>query len=80
MDKKKLLHMVAFILVIVGGLNWGVYGLFGVDVVESIFGGVIVNNTPVVSATIYTLVGIASIYLLFTHKGDCKVCGTPGTK
>ena len=34
-----IIDTIALILVIVGGLNWGSIGIFGVDVVASIFGG-----------------------------------------
>jgi uncharacterized protein len=80
MEKKKWLHMIAFVLVVIGGLNWGIYGLFGVDIVEALFGGIIVNNTPIVSSIIYSLVGIATVYLVSTHKSDCKICGTGSSK
>ncbi len=58
---------VALILVIIGALNWGVIGIFGVDLVATMFGG----QLSVVSRVIYTLVGLAglwSITLLFKSK------------
>ncbi len=57
----------SLILVIIGALNWGCIGLFGFDLVATIFGG----QMAVLSRIIYSLVGIAglwSITLLFKEK------------
>lgn len=67
----KTIHIVSFILVIVGGLNWGLIGLFGFDLVNLILGSV-----PAIERIVYVLVGLAAVYLLVTHKKDCHVCGT----
>lgn len=66
----KALHMVTFILLIVGGLNWLLVGVFGWEV-GSLFGG----QEALVSRVIYVLVGLSAIYELATHKGNCKLCG-----
>ena len=61
----------ALILVIIGALNWGSIGLFGVDLVATIFGG----QGAIVSRIIYSLVGLAglwSITLLFKEKLPVK--------
>lgn len=58
---------VSLILVIIGALNWGSIGLFGLDIVAALFGG----QMSVLSRIIYTLVGIAglwSITMLFKEK------------
>ena len=65
-----MVHMVAFLLLVVGGLNWGLLGLFKFNLVSAILGGV-----PVVEMLVYVLVGASAVYLLVTHKGDCRVCG-----
>jgi uncharacterized protein len=64
----KYLHMVAFILVIVGGINWGLVAL-GFNVVNMILGSV-----PMLEQVVYLLVGLSAIYLAVTHKNDCKAC------
>lgn len=64
------MHTVSFILLIVGGLNWLLVGLFGWDVGQ-LFGGM----DMVVSKVIYVLVGLAAIYEVVTHKKSCKACG-----
>ncbi len=65
-----IIDTIALILVIVGALNWGSIGLFGVDVVSSIFG-----VASVISRIIFSLVGIAglwSITLLFRDRDSSK--------
>jgi uncharacterized membrane protein YuzA (DUF378 family) len=52
--------LIALILVIVGGLNWGLVGLFDFNLVDSIFG---VGST--LSRIIYILVGIAALYMIY---------------
>ncbi len=69
--KGKGLHMAAFILLIVGGLNWLLVGLFGWDVGE-IFGG----QDAVISRLVYVLVGLAAIYELASHKKACCMCNS----
>jgi uncharacterized membrane protein YuzA (DUF378 family) len=64
----KALHIVAFVLLIVGGLNWALYA-FGINLVNIIFG-----SWPMVEQVVYVLVGLSAVYLLVTHKGDCKTC------
>ena len=69
MGSMNKLHMVTFILVIIGGLNWLLLGLFGWEVGE-LFGGM----SAMISRTIYVLVGLAAVYELATHKSRCKDC------
>ena len=65
----KALHVVAFILVIVGALNWALLALTGWEVGQ-LFGGM----DATVSKAIYILVGLAAVYLVVGHKKDCKTC------
>lgn len=51
--------LVAFILVIVGGLNWGLWGVAQFDLVATIFGG----NTTMLARIVYSLVGFAAVVL-----------------
>lgn len=69
MDYKKLLHMVAFLLLVVGGINWLLYA-FGYNLVALLFGSI-----PTLEMLVYVLVGLSALYILVTHKGDCRVCG-----
>lgn len=52
---------IALILLIIGGLNWLLVGLFEFDIVAAIFGG----TTAVVSKIVYILVGIAALYTIY---------------
>ena len=52
------MRQLVLILVIIGGLNWGLIGLFSFNLVEAIFGG----NLYFISRIIYTLVGIAAAW------------------
>lgn len=52
----------ATILLIIGGLNWGLVGFFQFDLVAAIFGG----QAAVISRLIYAIVGLAAIYQIFT--------------
>jgi hypothetical protein len=65
----KTAHCIAFVLVIVGGLNWLLVGLFSWDI-GMIFGG----QDVILSKIIYILVGLSAIYLIITHKNDCNHC------
>jgi hypothetical protein len=58
----KLLNWITVILVIVGGLNWGLVAM-GYNLVESLVGGI--AGAP---ALVYGLVGLSAIYLLFRIK------------
>lgn len=59
MQKMNALDWIAFILVVVGGLNWGLVGLFGFDLVATLFG-----DASVLSRIVYTLVGLGALYQL----------------
>lgn len=54
----KSLKTLALILVIVGGLNWGLVGLFNFDLVAAIFGAM-----SAISKIVYVLVGLSAVYL-----------------
>jgi uncharacterized protein len=56
----KSLNALALILVIIGGVNWGLVGLFQFDLVAAIFGG----QDSVLSRIVYVLVGIAALYCI----------------
>lgn len=64
----KMLHVAAFVLTVVGALNWGFVGLLNYNLVESLLGGLGLTNV------IYILVGASAVYIALTHKSDCKVC------
>jgi uncharacterized membrane protein YuzA (DUF378 family) len=55
------LDWIAMTLLIVGGINWGLVGLFSFDLVAAIFGAM----SPV-SRIVYVLVGLSAVYSIFT--------------
>jgi len=61
MSKLNSLQWIALILIIVGGLNWGLVGLFNFDLVAAIFG-----MMSALSRVVYILVGLSAIYTLGT--------------
>ena len=67
----KTLHMIAWILLIVGGLNWLLQGLIGWEIGD-LLGGM---SAPI-SRLIYILVGLSAVFEIVTHKKTCKMCGT----
>ena len=66
----KLFHMVTFILVILGALNWGLVGLFNVNLVT-----MLVGTMPSAARIVYIVIGLSALYIGVTHKSDCKICG-----
>ena len=55
MKNSHILDIIAVILLLAGGLNWGLYGLFKLNLVYSVFG-------EVLSRIIFVLVGVAAAY------------------
>lgn len=52
----KTLNAIALVLVIIGGLNWGLVGLFNFDLVAAIFG-----DMSILSRVVYSLVGVSAV-------------------
>ena len=50
----------ATILVIIGGLNWGLVGFFNYNLVDAIFGA-----GSVLARIIYAIVGLAAVYMIY---------------
>ena len=64
-----MLDVIALILTVIGGINWGSVGLFQYDLVGALFGGM----SSVVSRIVFTLVGISALWcisLLFRGSDD----------
>ena len=60
MKKMNWLDWVAFLLLIVGGLNWGLVGFFNYNLVTAIFG-----DMTTAARVVYDLVGLSALYLIF---------------
>ncbi|MCH7828271.1 DUF378 domain-containing protein [Patescibacteria group bacterium] len=68
MVQKGTISLAVGILLVVGGLNWGLVGLFNLDVVATVFGGTAALGSKVV----YVLVGLAALYKLAKMVGVVK--------
>ncbi len=69
----RTLNWIALVLVIVGGLNWGLIGLFDFNLVNAVFGAI-----EWLERTIYALVGLGAGYMIYYaaavegHVGEHK--------
>ena len=61
----RALKIISYILVIIGALNWGLVGLFNIDLVALIFG-----EMTILARIVYILVGISAIISVITSYRD----------
>lgn len=61
----KAIDVVAAVLLVVGGLNWGLWGAFEFDLVAALLGG----STAILAKVVYVLVGLAAVYQAVSIKG-----------
>lgn len=67
---KNPLHMIAWLLLIVGGLNWGLVGINrDWNLVMMLLG-----SWSWLESLVYILVGLSAVYALLSHKKECKEC------
>lgn len=59
----KGLHALAFVLLVIGGLNWGLVGALNFDLVAYLFGPM-----TVLSRVVYVLVGLSALLKIFVRK------------
>ncbi len=64
----KVLHMVTFLLLVVGGLNWLLIGVADFNLVTTLFG------ESTLTKVVYILVGLSAVVELLTHKSRCSMC------
>jgi uncharacterized membrane protein YuzA (DUF378 family) len=67
MKKQTTLDVIATILLIIGGLNWGLIGAFDVEVIGNIFNGYNENQIAMsmITRLIYVLIGLSAVYRIF---------------
>ena len=58
----RIVNIIAYILVIVGAVNWGLFGLFNFNLVSSVFGGARVAGSVIV----YSLIALAALWLILS--------------
>jgi hypothetical protein len=56
---------ITWLLVIIGGLNWGLVGFFEFDLLATIFG-----DMTTITRVLYALVGLSALYMLFAKWGS----------
>lgn len=67
----KYLDLVTCILLIVGGLNWGLVGAFDFNLVMALFGN------SMLAKAVYGLVGLSAVYkLVGMATGNCSSCNS----
>lgn len=59
----EVINIIAVILLIIGGLNWGLVGLWDFDLVAKLFGA-----KSMLARIVYVLVGISAVYTIFLLK------------
>jgi uncharacterized membrane protein YuzA (DUF378 family) len=64
----KVVHIIAFVLLVIGGLNWLLFA-FGWNLVSTIFGA-----GSGLSMAIYILIGLSAIWEAVMHMKQCKMC------
>ena len=63
-----VINKITLLLLIVGGLNGGLFGLFGFDLVAALFG-----ELSLLSRIVYTLVGVSALWQLVSLFGGSEV-------
>lgn len=61
------MHKIAWVLVLIGAINWGLIGFFEYNLVHAVLA-----SMPMVERAVYAIVGVSAIAVLFTKK--CTMC------
>ncbi len=65
----KAINLITLVLLIIGGINWGLVGLFQFDLVAALFGG----QDAMLSRVVYTLVGLSAIWQILPMARASRV-------
>ncbi len=74
----KAMHMITWILIIIGGLNWGLVGLGAFAGANWNVVNMILGSWPQVEWLVYVLVGLSALWELVMHRKTCRMCGQGG--
>ena len=66
----KALDYIVLVLVIIGAVNWGLVGFFGLDLVAFLFG-----SMSILSRIVYAVIGICGLYAIFCGLYAISYCG-----
>jgi uncharacterized membrane protein YuzA (DUF378 family) len=61
----KVIQWIAWLLIVIGGLNWGAVGILNMNLVEKL---ATIANFPMLAKIVYIIVGIAALISLVTAK------------
>ena len=64
-----IIRSIAYVLVMVGAITWGMIGLFNFNIVAALFG-----DMTILSRIVYSLVGLSAIYLIATYEHEECLC------
>ena len=64
-----VIDYIALILIVIGGLNWGLVGLFNFNLVTAIFG-----DMTLLARLVYIVVGVAALYTIIYLFKSAKSC------
>lgn len=59
----KTLNLLTFVLVVIGAINWTLFGVMGVNLVGAVFG-----SSEVLVKLVYFLIGLSGVYMLSHYK------------
>ena len=66
----KALDVIALVLLIIGALNWGLMGFFGINLIGVTFG-----QAAIISRIVYALIGLSALYEIFQwRRMQCRLC------
>lgn len=63
----KTLDIVAAVLLVIGGLNWGLVGFFNMDIIATVFG-----QMTMLTRVVYGLIGLSALYYIFNWRTSHK--------
>lgn len=65
----KAFDVLFLVVLLIGGINWGLVGFFGFNLIDAIFG------TGAFSRIIYAIVGLSALYAVFQWRAmQCRIC------
>ena len=64
----KSIDLLAIVLLIVGGLNWGLVAFFNFDLVAALTGAGGFGNKNVLGTVVYALVALSAVYMIFNAR------------
>jgi hypothetical protein len=66
----KIIKVISILLIIIGSINWGLWGLFKYDLIQDFFG----FNNFMLARLFYILIGVSGIYAFFFIFQELKNC------